>query len=122
MTDRELTFMIVEDNPEFALLLKSYLGKVPKLTHIGTYDGTTEAVLNIERQKPDIIFLDINISGLEGPEFVELLEHMPQVIVISGHPEEIMRNFSMSYADYIQKPPTVERLQAAVEKCRANLS
>ena len=113
-----MRYIIVEDNPEFALLLKKYLDKIPDLEHIGTYGGTTDAVLNIERHKPDILFLDINISGLEGPEFMELVDHQPKTIVVSGHIEDIMKNYDIEYVDFIQKPPTMERLQEAVDKCR----
>jgi len=113
-----LSYIIVEDNPEFALLLQKYLDKIPDIHHIGTYGGTTEAVMNIERHKPDILFLDINISGLEGPEFMELVEHQPKIIIVSGHVEEIMKNYEIEYADFVQKPPTAERLMKAVAKCR----
>ena len=113
----DLNYIIVEDNPEFALLLKKYLDKLPGLSHQGTYGGTTDAVLNIERSKPDVLFLDINISGLEGPEFMDLLDHQPKVIVVSGHSEDIMNNYDIEYVDFIQKPPTLDRLQEAIMKC-----
>ncbi len=113
-----MTYIIVEDDQVFALLLQKYLDKIPDITHIGTYGGTTDAVMNIERHKPDMVFLDINISGLEGPEFMELLDHHPKIIVVSGHVEEVMQNYEMEYVDFVQKPPTVERLLEAVDKCR----
>ena len=113
-----MSYIIVEDNPEFALLLKRYLDKIPDIAHVGTYAGITDAVMNIERHKPDIVFLDINISGLEGPEFMELIDHQPKIIVVSGHIEEIMKNYTIKYVDFVQKPPTLERLQEAVDKCR----
>lgn len=113
-----MSYIIVEDDPDFAFLLKKYLEKIPDLEHLGTYGGTTDAVRNIERHKPDMVFLDINISGLEGPEFMELMDHQPKIIVVSGHIEEIMEKYEMEYVDFVQKPPTVERLKEAVEKCR----
>ena len=115
-----MNYIIVEDDPDFAFLMQRYLDKIPNISHVGTFGGTTEAVLNIERQKPDIVFLDINISGLEGPEFMELIDHKPKIVVVSGHIEEIMKNYSIDYVDFVQKPPTVERLEEAVDKCRSN--
>ncbi len=114
----DLSYIIVEDNPEFALLLRKYLEKIDGVMHLGTYGGTTDAVLNIERQKPDILFLDITISGLEGPEFLDLVDHKPKVIVVSGHSEDIMNNYDVEFVDFIQKPPTLERLEEAIDKCR----
>ena len=113
-----MSYIIVEDDPDFALLLQRYLDKIPDINHLGTYGGTTDAVMNIERHKPDLVFLDINISGLEGPEFMELMDHKPKIIVVSGHNEDIMKNYDLEYDDFVQKPPTLERLRVAVEKCR----
>lgn len=113
-----LSYIIVEDEPEFALLLKKYLDRIPDTKHLGTFGGTTDAVLNIERLRPEVLFLDINISGLEGPEFIDLLEYQPKVIIVSGHSEEVMENYDIDFVDYIQKPPTIETLTVALEKCR----
>ena len=111
------SYIIVEDDPEFALLLKKYLDKVPEVEYLGTYGGTTDAVLNIERSKPDILFLDIQISGLEGPEFLDLLDFKPSVIVVSGYDQEIMKNYDIEYVDFIQKPPSLDRLKEAIDRC-----
>ena len=113
-----MSYIIVEDDPDFAFLLQRYLDKIPDINHIGTYGGTTDAVMNIEKHKPDMVFLDINISGLDGPDFMELMDHQPKIIVVSGHVEEIMEKYEIEYVDFVQKPPTVERLQEAVDKCR----
>ena len=113
----EKRYIIVEDNPDFALILEKYLEMIPNLKHLGTFGGTTDAVLNIERQRPDLLFLDIEIMGLEGPEFYDLLEHKPQVIIVSGHDEEIMENYSIDYVDFIQKPATLDKLKEALAKC-----
>ncbi len=114
----ELSYIIVEDDPEFALLLEKYLERIPDIKHLGTYSGTTDAVLNIERQKPNILFLDIQISGLDGPEFMELLDYKPNVIVVSGYDEDIMKNYDIEYIEFIQKPPSIDRLKEAIAKCR----
>ena len=78
--------------------------KVEELQLVGTFDNTVDAVSTITRQKPDIILLDINISGLEGPEMMELVEYQPKVVVISSHPEEIMSQYDIDYFAFIQKP------------------
>ena len=113
----ELSYIIVEDDPEFALLLKKYLDRIEGTKYLGTYGGTTSAVINIERQKPAILFLDIQISGLEGPEFMELLDFQPKVIIVSGYEREIMDNYEIDYVDFIQKPPTINLLKEAISKC-----
>jgi len=100
-----LKCIIVEDELHHQQLLSLYLKKVGGVEVIGMYGDTVKATINIEKLKPDFIFLDINISGLEGPEFIELLEHKPKVIVVSAHPEDFMQaNYDIQYEAYIQKP------------------
>lgn len=111
------SYIIVEDDPDFAILLEKILEKIPNTEHLGTHGGTMDAVLNIEKQHPDILFLDIQISGLEGPDFVNLLDYKPKVVVVSGYDEYIMDNYSIDYVDFIQKPPTLEALKSAMDKC-----
>lgn len=116
---KTLNCIIIEDEPEFVEILRFHLKKIPEVTLLGCYGDTVQATVQIERKKPDFIFLDINISGLEGPEFVELLEHQPKIIVISGHSEAFMKHYpEVEYVDFIQKPPTLERIKSAIEKCK----
>lgn len=112
--------IIIEDEPEFVEILNFHLQKIPEITVLGAFGDTVQAAIQIERKKPDIIFLDINISGLEGPEFVDLLTHQPKIIVISAHSETFMKHYpEVSYVDFIQKPPSLERIKEAIEKCKA---
>lgn len=111
---KPLKCIIVEDEVHHQELLLFYLKKVGNIEVLGMYKDTVKATLQIEKQKPDFIFLDINISGLEGPEFIELLEYRPKVIMISAHPEEFMNvHYQLPYAAYIQKPLSLDKLQNA---------
>ena len=116
---KTLSCIIVEDEPEFIDILQFQLKKIENVEVIGAYGDTVSATINIEKKKPDFILLDINISGFEGPEFVEIIEHKPQIIVISGHTETFMKHYpEVHYVDFVQKPSTVDRLRTAIEKCR----
>lgn len=89
-----------------------------EIDFIGNCDNTLEAAKKIDLEKPDILLLDINISGLEGPEVLELSDHKPKTIVISSHPEEVMENYEVDYAHFIQKPlKNSEQLVNAIHKC-----
>ena len=85
---------------------------------MGTCDNTLDAAKKIDTDKPDILLLDINISGLEGPEILELTDHKPKAIIISSHPEEVMENYDVEYVEFIQKPlKNAEQLINAIYKC-----
>ncbi|WP_258105193.1 LytTR family DNA-binding domain-containing protein [Marinoscillum sp. MHG1-6] len=116
---KPLKCIIVEDEPEFIEILQFLLSKIEGIEIVGAYGDTVNAAIQIEKRKPDFIFLDINISGLEGPEFVEVLDHKPKIIVISAHTEGFMKHYpEVPYVDFVQKPPTLQRLKEAIAKCQ----
>jgi len=115
---KKTTYLIIEDDPAFVEILKIISAKVSDAELIGTCDNTLDAAKRIDIDKPDILLLDINISGLEGPEILEIADHKPKTIVISSHPEEVMENYEVDYVEYIQKPlKNSEQLINAMIKC-----
>ncbi len=118
MSQSKHSLLIVEDDPAFVEILKVVVKKVDEVELLGNCDNTLDAAKRIDLDKPDILLLDINISGLEGPEVLELSEHKPRTIVISSHPEEVMENYEVDYVAFIQKPlKNSEQLVNAVYKC-----
>ncbi len=113
--------IIVEDDEDFADLLQRYISRLGNLDVLSVHGETTQAALDIEKQKPDLLFLDISISGLEGPEFMELVDHKPQIIIVSGHPPRIMENYKLEICDYLQKPFSMKDLQMSVERCLSKI-
>jgi len=118
LSKNKITYLIIEDDPAFVEILKLVSSKVSEAHLIGTCDNTLDAAKRIDIDKPDILLLDINISGLEGPEILELADHKPKTIVISSHPEEVMENYEVDYVQYIQKPfKNSEQLINAMHRC-----
>ncbi|WP_420316557.1 LytR/AlgR family response regulator transcription factor [Ekhidna sp.] len=118
MSKQEYRYLIVEDDPAFVEILKVVMAKVPEMKLIGVSDNTLDAAKRIDMDKPDILLLDINISGLEGPEVLEISDHKPLAIVISSHPEDVMENYEVDYVSFIQKPlKNAEQLINAIHKC-----
>jgi two-component system LytT family response regulator len=114
-SNKKNTCVIVEDDKGHQEILQYYLDRISSLEVIGIYSDTVKAVISIEKHRPDIIFLDINISGLQGPEFIELLEYQPKVIMVSAFPEDYMTdNFDIAYQAYIQKPIDEIKLRRAL--------
>ena len=110
-----VTCVIVEDEVRYQEILQFYLTKLPNIKITGVFGDTVSASLGIERLKPDLVFLDINISGLDGPEFISLLEHRSKVIVVSGHDETYLNeNYDLEYFAFIQKPIDQEKLKRAL--------
>ena len=118
MRNSRYSCLIIEDDPAFVEILKMIVTKVQEVELLDSCDNTLDAAKRIDLGKPDVVLLDINISGLEGPEILELCDHKPKTIVISGHPKEVMENYDVEYVAYIQKPlKNSGQLVNAIHKC-----
>ncbi len=118
LSQKKHTYLIIEDDPAFSEILKVISSKMKEIDLIATCDNTTDAARYIDVDKPDILLLDINISGLEGPEILEITDHKPKTIVISSHPEAVMENYEVDYVEFIQKPlKDSEQLINAITRC-----
>ncbi|MEM8893452.1 MAG: response regulator [Bacteroidota bacterium] len=119
MSTTKPTCIILEDESDMRDLLKSQLQRIDLVDVIDDYDDTIKGTLAVEKKKPDVLLLDVNIKGLEGPYFVEALNYRPKIIVISGYTEDVMNNFDLKYDLFLRKPVTTERLKTALEKVLA---
>jgi two-component system LytT family response regulator len=70
----------------------------------------------INSLKPDLIFLDINMPGMNGFELLENLEETPNVIFVTAYDEYAIQAFEVNALDYILKPVNPERLRDAINK------
>jgi two-component system LytT family response regulator len=96
--------------------LETMLKAFPELEIIGSSDRATKAVEQINSLKPDLIFLDINMPGMNGFELLENLEDAPEVIFVTAYDEYAIQAFEVNALDYILKPVNPERLRDAINK------
>lgn len=96
--------------------LETMLKAFPELEIIGSSDRATKAVEQINSLKPDLIFLDINMPGMNGFELLEKLDEAPEVIFVTAYDEFAIQAFEVNALDYILKPVNPERLKDAVNK------
>lgn len=108
-------FLIIEDDEASALYLKLLLTEFKDLEYTCTCSGSIDSVVKINQLKPDLVFLDINIRGLEGPEIIKHLDHIPKFIVVSSHDPDYMKSYDMDYLAFLQKPISAEPLKKAVD-------
>lgn len=109
------TCFIIEDNPAFVKVLEKYVEKLGYLEITGTYPDSIGAARSIFRNKPDLIFLDVGISGLTGPEMLEEVEVKPKTIVVSNHAENTVENLGDHIDAFIQKPVKFEDFKKVVD-------
>jgi len=108
---------LVEDEPIAMQNLERLLSKyADRLEIIGKAANGIDALESINRIKPDIVFLDVQIPGLTGFEVLAKLEHLPRVIFTTAYSEYALKAFDTHAIDYILKPITQQKIKNALNK------
>lgn len=114
---------ILVDDEHLALAeLQNMLKKHADIEVTDTALNAMEAATKINLQKPQLIFLDINMPGKSGFELLEDLEEVPHVIFVTAYDQFAIKAFEVNALDYILKPINTERLTDAIEKVRKQIS
>ncbi len=108
--------VVVEDNIQSLNKLKSLLGYFDHIEVIGEARNGKTAIDIINTEKPDLIFLDIQLPGIDGFEVLKDIRHHPYVIFTTAHDQYAIKAFEANAVDYILKPIGKERLKIAVER------
>lgn len=106
----------VDDEPLALSLIEDFTKKIPFLNHIKSCKNAFEAIDIIQKEKIDLIFLDINMPGISGVELIKSIDHKPLVIFTTAYSEYAVQGFELSAVDYLVKPFLFERFFKAVNK------
>lgn len=112
--------IIVDDEPLARQRLKDLLAEEADVEIIGECQDGSSAVEAIQRLKPDLVFLDVQMPGLDGFEVLEALDpaQLPAIIFSTAHDHHAIRAFEVNAIDYLHKPFSRERMAQAVAKVR----
>lgn len=108
--------LIADDEKAGRTLIKEYLADFPNLVLIGEVNNGVDAITEINRFKPDLVFLDIQMPGKTGFEVLTYLEELPDVIFSTAYDEYALKAFEVHAVDYLLKPYTKERFRQAIER------
>jgi two-component system, LytTR family, response regulator len=111
--------LIVEDSRLLRTELKKLLEPHTHIQLCGEAANPRDALPLIHQERPELLFLDINMPGKSGFDLLDALDYEPKVIFITAYSEYALRSFEFSTVDYLLKPLTAERLHKALEKLRA---
>ncbi len=115
--------ILVEDERLARKELRGMLEAFPQIEIIDEASNVAEGITKIDEQKPDLIFLDINMpANKTGFDLLEVLDHMPKVIFCTAHDEYAIKAFEVNALDYLLKPIEEDRLKEAIEKLELALS
>jgi two-component system, LytTR family, response regulator len=107
---------VIDDEP-FALdLLRDYVRRTPFLEEGECFSNPYKALAYLNNEKPDLIFLDINMPELTGIQLYKSLPSPPLVIFTTAYPEYAAESYEYNAVDYLVKPIKYERFLKAVNK------
>jgi two-component system LytT family response regulator len=115
----KLNCLIVDDEPVARKGLSEDIREFDFL-HIAGLAGNAFQALQFlnETETVDLIFLDINMPGLNGLDFLKLIRVKPMVIITTAYQQFALNGFELGVIDYLLKPISFKRLQIAVNKAR----
>jgi len=114
--------LIVDDEDLARAVVREHLAAHPDVEVVAECANGFEAVKAAAQHLPDLVFLDIQMPKLDGFEVLELLEadgRRPAVVFVTAYDQHALRAFEAQAADYLLKPFSKERFEAALAKARA---
>lgn len=110
---------ILDDEPLAIEGLKLLIEDIPYLRLAGSSCEPMQALEQVGQLRPDVLFLDIEMHGLNGFEFLTASKYQGQVILTSAFPNYAVLGYEFDVLDYLVKPISKVRFLRAVEKARA---
>lgn len=115
---KKITTLIVDDEPLALQILRAKLNKIANIEIIGECSNGRQAIEQIISKSPDLVFLDIQMPGIDGFGVIKKLQTdvMPLVVFTTAFEQYAIDAFDVHAVDYILKPLDLERLQRAVKR------
>jgi len=113
--------IIVDDERLARNELKSLLAEFPEVEIVEECNNANSAIMAVDKLKPDVVFLDIQMPGKDGFGVLEELDYVPHVIFVTAYDEYALKAFEVNALDYLLKPIEKDRLRAAIEKVKEEM-
>lgn len=108
--------MAIDDEPLALELLADNIRQVPFLNLVASCRNAFEALKVLQTRAVDLIFIDIQMPGLSGLQFISSLEHKPLAIFITAYKEFALEGYELAVVDYLIKPVSLERFVKACNR------
>jgi DNA-binding LytR/AlgR family response regulator len=111
--------LIAEDEPHSRERLQEILAEFPDVEIVAQAADGLEAIEQINRLQPDLVFLDVRMPGASGIEVLEKITHRPKVVFVTAYDHYAVRAFEENAVDYVLKPYSRERIGKSLERIRS---
>jgi len=113
--------LVVDDEPLAREEITYLISRIGGVEVVGEADSGIGAIEAITRERPDVVFLDIQMPGLDGLEVSRLLREMegcPYIIFVTAYDRYAIKAFETFALDYLLKPVDVDRLASAITRAK----
>lgn len=120
---KKIRTLIVDDEPLARRTIRNLLAEDPDVEVVGECGGGAEAVESIRRRPPDLLFLDIQMPGMDGFDVLSQieLERISAVIFVTAYDAYALKAFEVHALDYLLKPFTDERFREALARAKSHV-
>lgn len=108
--------IIIDDEPLAIKVIENHLSEFKNFEIIATFNNPIAALETLKQENIDVIFLDINMSKMNGLEFLKTIDVQPNVVITTAYREYALESFDLDVLDYLVKPIPFTRFLKAVNK------
>src|SRR6266487_4080692 len=113
-----LKCIAIDDEPLALELLEDNISKVPYLQLAASFNNPLDAMKLVQQQNIDLVFLDIQMPGITGLQFIQSITQRPMFILITAYEKYALDGFNLDVVDYLVKPVALDRFIKACNKAR----
>ena len=123
MTNAEWNVLVADDEPAARRGVRQMLAGFPEFAVVGECRDGAEVLVALDRLSPDVLFLDIQMPGIDGFEVIRRRtpERMPAVVFLTAYDQFALRAFEAQALDYLLKPVTQARFATTISRLKRQL-
>jgi DNA-binding LytR/AlgR family response regulator len=111
--------LVIDDEPLALDVLAAYINKVENLQLVDVTTNPVEGLLRVQAGEVNLVFLDIEMPGITGIEFMKLAGSNCKIIITTAYPQFALQGYEYNVVDYLLKPISLSRFTKAIEKLPA---
>ena len=118
-----IRILIVDDERPARNKIRRYIDTEQQVEIAGEASNGRDAVEAIERERPDLVFLDVQMPGLDGFGVIQALDFrpLPEFVFVTAHDQFALRAFEVHALDYLLKPFDPERFKRVLDRARSHI-